>query len=439
MDKQQLKELQLESESESESCYKVTPPQQAFFYFPDKDDIINENKHDPFKSRRILFEGNLEYTDFEQNQLKELKKDILSYNNKENKENKQNCYDKLILQNSWPDAETLRFHQFTSYNSTKTISLLKDYVKWRSETDKIIFSEKILEILNTGFVYCYGRDCKFRPVIYYNLNNYKKHCKKYTDEELEEAIIYLMEYIIKNLMIPGQVENFITITLKGDYSIFQIPPVIKKLIATLSNNYARLHKGYILGLSGLMTYLWSFVGMMVDESTKKKIALMDDSMKDLIFEQLNKDQVEKIYGGNAEDIKEGEFFPPKYNNENFLLDEDSSGQLLTERTYCDKVMKDDRIVRSPYKKKYSIKINTKRQYSLYLQYNNSIFTNYLVKKSQVYNDHMEKVGDSENFNSVSEESKDRNKDRGSVDSIINTINSMNTIKSTKNLFLSSVD
>jgi len=367
--------------------FRRKPPKQAFYYFPEKEDTINENSNDPIKTRRIVFDGNLEYTQFEKNKVKELKDEISNYNKTSIDINYQ-----LLIPSNWPDSELLRFHQSTSFNCVKTIPLLKEYVKWRGETDKIFLTERIFEILNSGFFYSYGYDCRFRPIIYLNFNNYKKNCNKYSDQEFETAIIYFIEYVIKNLLIPGQVENWVIITDKGDYSVLQIPAGIKKISSMLQNNYrARLYKGFVFGLSGFMTYLWSFVKLLLDESTSNKITLIDSSNKYLLFEQINVEQLEKQYGGEAENLKEGEYFPPKCNSDNFLLKDESSEILLTENTYTEKVMKDDRIRRSPYKKKLSIKIKPGRKYDLYLQYNNSIFTKYIMSTYKVYHDFCEKL------------------------------------------------
>ena len=380
-----------------EETYKIKPPMQAYFFFPNQSDTFIENPTDPCKSRRIFFEGNIEYTTFEKNKMKEFMEEI-------NKYNKNNLNDQILIPFNWSVAETLKCLQSTTYNFPKSIILLKDYLHWRLKVDKIVLTEKILEILNTGFFYVCGRDSRFRPIIVQNFNKYKKYTGKYTDQEYEEAIIYFMQYVVKNLLIPGQIENWNVIVDKGDYNIFSIPTGIMNIARMLQNNYrSRLYKGFVFGFSGFWTFLWIIVKSFLDESTNAKITIMDSSNKNLLFDLINKEQLEKKYGGDIENIEEGHFFPPNNNNQNYLIKDESSEILMTENSYIEKVMKDDRIAKSPYRKRYSLKIKFGNLYHLYFQYNNSIFTRYLQYKHQIYQDYCTKYDDEVKKNKVQTE------------------------------------
>ena len=290
-----------------ETLYKIGPPAGANSFFPEIKDIFRENVNEPHKSIRIIFDGKIEYSLYETTKLNELSRKIEELN-------KENPNNQIKIPLRWPDSENLRILQSTFYDISKSVPLLKDYIKWRSEVDSITLTKKTIEILNTGFLYNYGYDNSFRPIVYLNFNNYKNHFTKFTDSEYETAIIYFMEYVVKNLFVPGQVETWVFITDKGDYSIFSIPPFIKKISSMLQNNYrARLHKGFVFGLSGLVSFLWGFIKVMVDANTVGKITLIDNNNKHLLFEEIDKKQIEMQYGGESENIKEGEFFPPKRN------------------------------------------------------------------------------------------------------------------------------
>jgi hypothetical protein len=75
---------------------------------------------------------------------------------------------------------------------------LKKYIEWSNKTFPIVLQPKsrAIEILNKGFVYVYGRDCKFRPILIFRLVEFVKYEKVYSVQEVLEAGILLGQFII---------------------------------------------------------------------------------------------------------------------------------------------------------------------------------------------------------------------------------------------------
>ncbi len=66
----------------------------------------------------------------------------------------------------------------------------------RKEHLKKNITFKAIEILDNGFIYVHGRDSKFSPIIVLVMKCYSKSKYVY----YERAIIYLLEYLIKNCL-----------------------------------------------------------------------------------------------------------------------------------------------------------------------------------------------------------------------------------------------
>ncbi len=88
----------------------------------------------------------------------------------------------------------------------------------------------------------------------------------------------------------------------------------------------------------VLNILWKVVKGFLDETSVKKVKfLKKGEFKDL-FEYINEDQIEKKYGGTADDIS-GNFFPPVFPSDNYARDK---SVLVNEEKYAD-LYKDSKI------------------------------------------------------------------------------------------------
>jgi hypothetical protein len=272
---------------------------------------------------------------FEEQKLVELDEEIISLNNKNKK-------DKLIL----PDGITVdkrRFLQATGYNNSKTIQILKEYLVWRKDLLPPKLNLKAVELLNCGFMYIHGRDNNYRPIMILNADVYMKLKDKYLYADWLTCVIYFMEYTIKNLLIPGQVENWNVITDVNGVNLIFLPGDLKKFMSVMQSNYrCRLYVNYIIGMGSIMRGLWKMIKGMLDETTQRKIQILESNTMHKIMDFIHPDQVEKNFGGNAETIIPGghNCFPPIMPSGNYLQNiKDKEAHLISEESYKEMHMK----------------------------------------------------------------------------------------------------
>lgn len=96
---------------------------------------------------------------------------------------------------------------------------MKEDEDWRQINIPVEYTPEIQQMLETGIIYMSGRDNRYRPIIIMNL--------KFFDEKKTELIIrtftYFFEQIIEHVLLPGQVEQWVTIMDVEGFSLFSLP------------------------------------------------------------------------------------------------------------------------------------------------------------------------------------------------------------------------
>jgi len=280
------------------------PSNEMYRYFPPKEDIILLDS-DPSKNYRYIFNGPKK-TNFEQGKLNEfhdyeLKKGKLNY------------------PNEWLESDTMRLLQAAEYDIEKTYGLISDRIKFINNYPKTI-NDKIISILNSGIMFVYGRDHHFRPIIVISIEEYKKLIKKniYQDQEINNTFIYLINYIIKYLLIPGQIENWVAlIDFKGagvsDVSDF------KKIISILNSYRGRVFRNYIINISGFLKMAVKAAINLFGKNSAKKVRILGGDELNKIQEIISPSNIQRKYGGTAPDAEPGanNLFPPRMPSTNY--------------------------------------------------------------------------------------------------------------------------
>jgi hypothetical protein len=334
---------------------KCLPPKEAYYYFPKGEEIIELNTKKPNKSYRKIYH-NTPYSDIEKQFLNEFKK-------------KLNEHPELKIPEFIDDDILLRFIYADECDYDKVYKRLEKYIDWSNKTFPIIIQPKsrLIEILNKGICYFYGRDCRYRPILVFRLQEFVKYEKVYSVQEVMEAGCFLGQFGINNMMIPGQVERWnLLINLKGA-TVLSLPEHIKKLIPVMNEAFiSRLNKNYILGMTFFLRFLFKIVCTFLHESTVKKIKILDGKKDKRLFEEIRKDNIEQCMGGTAPDAKIGEengLFPPRMPSEHFLLEsERPENILISEEEYIQKYKNGEipNDLASPYiLEKLNININNK--------------------------------------------------------------------------------
>ena len=328
--------------NKTERKIAAIPPKEAYLYFPKGVSIAEIDEKNPIKTLRRVFEGNVEYTSFEKEKIK----GFLIYINENNRTCKEQ--EKIILPNDWNDSQTLKMLLSHSYDNKITLTNTLVYLEWRRTYLPIQPSDNIIRILNIGFIYSHGRDSRFRPLIVLKVRDFKRNYEKFAYEDWVRSIIYLLEYVVSSLLIKGQIENWNILVDCEDASLFSLPSEFKKILLILQNNYkCRLYKLYIMSIPFILKAIWVLVKQVLDSVVQKKIQMVDPGSKEL-FAIINRSQVEKRFGGLAENLTNHYFPHTVPSNEYFLSGDDPKELLITEEQYRTKVENDEKIQVSPY-------------------------------------------------------------------------------------------
>ena len=202
----------------------------------------------------------------------------------------------------------------------------------------IVPKDKSWELLNNGFLYIYGRDHQFRPIMVCQPYILQNKLDYFSNSDVVNVCLFVCQYAVNNLLIPGQIENWIMFfNLKGT-SLISLPEPIKLLVKELSDNFNfRLFKCYVLGMSWIMRLLYKFVSNFIGQPDEEKIVILEGRKDKRLFIDFTPENLEKRFGGNAEDLIYGQgdcLFPPRVPCDNvFFPWEDKNQILIREEEY----------------------------------------------------------------------------------------------------------
>lgn len=165
------------------------------------------------------------------------------------------------------------------------------------------------EELNKGYAYVYRRDRSYRPLFIMNVNKVKK--VKTDHETLINMSTFMIQFIISHCLIPGKVENWVSIIDMGGVGITEIPKtLITKMTKPLQDLFkSRLYRLYIINSQWAIKIVWSLAKNVVDPLTIKKFCLQGDKFHKELHSLVDPSQLEKKFGGSLPD-KVDNFFPP---------------------------------------------------------------------------------------------------------------------------------
>ena len=311
---------------------KCLPPKEAYYFFPKPEEILVIDRQKPENSVRRIF-TNVPFTDFEKRWLKELQK-IIDSNPDE------------VIPDEWDDGMSLGCIYSALGDIKFAYEIMLDYINWFETTFPMIITpkDKSWELLNNGFLYIYGRDHQFRPIMVCQPYLLQKKMDYFSNSDIVNVCLFVCQFAVNNLLIPGQIENWIMFfNLKGT-SLLSLPEPIKQLVQELSDNFNfRLYKCYVLGMSLIMRILYKFVSNFIGQPNEDKIVILDGKKDKHLFDDFNPDNLEKRFGGRAEDlVYEGDnsLFPPRVPTDKiFFPYENPNNILITEEEYIMKCKK----------------------------------------------------------------------------------------------------
>ena len=294
---------------------KAIPNDLMYRYFPKEEDIIIKNKN-PKENYRFIFNG-MEKTPFEQEKLEEFYQFIKEKEKKKNIEH--------FLPEWWIESDTMRYLQASNYDIKKVYNLIKENLK-STETARKIIDKRMRFILNYGFLYMYGRDCHFRPIINIEINRATELMDKlgYSFEEVSQSILFFMNYIVDYMLVPGQIENWILICDLKDVGISKLPQ-FKSILSSLSKFRCRVIKNYILHLGGFIKAAAKSILSLMGSASAKKIVVVEKKNLEIIQEFIRKENLQQKYGGLAPNVIYGDdnLFPPVVPSNEYIKEEEN--------------------------------------------------------------------------------------------------------------------
>ena len=125
----------------------------------------------------------------------------------------------------------LKFLQSTEYENKKTLVQLLKNKDWKESNIPVIPNKNIIRILNSGVVYIHGRDNRYRPNIV--ICSGKFESLTYPFDDLKNSVVFILEYCINNMLIPGQIENWNIIWDLTNAPLNNIPTDLKSIISII--------------------------------------------------------------------------------------------------------------------------------------------------------------------------------------------------------------
>lgn len=211
---------------------------------------------------------------------------------------------------NWTRPDMLRAIYGKLGNTKKAWKALITHLKWLMtmplELDTLHAASA--RVVNSGVLYIHGRDCYFRPMIVLNMQKFD--LSSFTITEFINATVFLLEFIRANLLLPGAVENWITIVDLSGKGLTSLPIVsIQQVVKLLNDNYrCRLGGSFVLNSPRSISMMWAMIKPILDKQTIKKVSFHREGTCRELFVHFNPNQIERKYGGTAPDLTE--FWPP---------------------------------------------------------------------------------------------------------------------------------
>ena len=306
------------------------PPKEAYYFFPKGKDVIELHEKRPEKNLRRIF-INVPFLDIENQWLQKYKEIIAQH-----PDNK--------LPDFWNDGLNLAYIYSTECKLEKSYKRMIEYFQWFKNFFPLNIQpgDKCVQVLNSGFLYAFGRDHQFRPLLICQPYILQKCLDLFSGDDIYNASIFICQYMCNYMMIPGQIENWIMIVNMEGTNILSIPESVKKLMNSLSEYFiSRLYRCYILGLNAFLRIIYKIICAFVEKTTVEKVIILDNKDDPRKHNDINPENLEERFGGKAPNLEyniENSLFPPKMPTSNnfFLKNENPKDILITEEQYIEK-------------------------------------------------------------------------------------------------------
>mmetsp|Transcript_11187 Transcript_11187/g.25442 ORF Transcript_11187/g.25442 Transcript_11187/m.25442 type:complete len:647 (-) Transcript_11187:59-1999(-) len=169
--------------------------------------------------------------------------------------------------------------------------------------------------LRRGVLYWHGRDKCCRPVLVIRTANMDKEMVNST-QRITRLCTFQLEYMIRYGLYPGRVENWAVIVDMADAGHHGKPSVafLKAIADALQNGYRyRMVWAKIVNVPWWFSGLWQVCKGFVPGDSIKKVEIMSSGHMKSLQDLFVPSQLEKRFGGTAENVEgPDDFYPPRF-------------------------------------------------------------------------------------------------------------------------------
>ena len=285
-------------------------PFLATIYEPREDEKINELLKK--QTRRIFYIPLEEYTEIEKQKLIEFYEYCKTKKYKISSENKGGKY-------YYPNI--FRQLQGSDFDIEKSFDEIRKEIIFKNEKLPVKLENAFKDIFNSGCLYIYGRDNAYRPLIIFNPGMFNS--LKQSNEVWSKFGIYFLEFMVSKCLLQSRVENWNIIVDFGSLSMADVPYSLKDIFSAFKGIYrCRLYKIFLLNMNFIFNMIWNIVKTIMGPTLEAKACNVSSNggKYDDLFQFINRSQIEKKYGGTAENLKPGEYFPLKFASDRYFCE-----------------------------------------------------------------------------------------------------------------------
>lgn len=208
------------------------------------------------------------------------------------------------LEQDFCDDTTLwRFLHGLHFDLQVTAGQLKETCEWRAKFKPHQLLYKDIEpAAKQGYLFHYGYDKKYRPIIYLILGKDKVENNEEGQLLKFKSVAHLMERIIRKT--PKGVHNFTWIIDTKDTSLsLGVVKQMKDMFSKLGDYYTeRLAMAFVVNVHWTLKLVWNCVCLFLQPETVAKYQLVQgtpEQLREPFTKHIDADQLLVEYGGNA--------------------------------------------------------------------------------------------------------------------------------------------
>ncbi|CAE7405363.1 unnamed protein product [Symbiodinium natans] len=288
----------------TQALHEFTLPPEVVLYEPSAHDIhrggapLPEGK----TGNRLIF-LNVPLLDFEQKALQSLH-DAL-------KDEKALAPEGDGVIPSYVRLHALRILQQSKLRVDKALSTIATHLEMRVQKMPV-HEESVLADLKSGMMYWHGRDRSCRPVLIWRMEK----ISKFDADRATRMILFILEFAVRYLMVPGRVENWVLIV---DLAGCGLSMAAASSFRTVCRNVTRLLEEVYCGrnfttkIFHMPSIVRAIVNSLIPEDKKSKVDFVADAdIAKSMRLMCEPHQLEEQYGGTAPNVREGEAFPFRF-------------------------------------------------------------------------------------------------------------------------------